>query len=78
MNLEEKLKKLVLLSQVRCKFVENPEEFIKNKIEEFKELLEERSKIMHKRLFETTKRFNNRLALFDKEKINAISFILTV
>ena len=74
MNLEEKLKKLVLLSQVRCKFVENPEEFIKNKIEEFKELLEERSKIMHKRLFETTKRFNNRLALFDKEKINAIKF----
>lgn len=74
MNLEEKLKKLVFLSQERCKFVENPEEFIKNKIEEFKELLEERSKIMHKRLFETTKRFNNRLALFDKEKINAIKF----
>ena len=42
MNLEEKLKKLVFLSQERCKFVENPEEFIKNKIEEFKELLEER------------------------------------
>lgn len=72
MNLEEKLKKLVFLSQERCKFVENPEEFIKNKIEEFKELLEEHSKIMHKRLFETTKRFNNRLALFDKKKTNAI------
>ena len=62
MNLEEKLKKLVLLSQERCKFVENPEEFIKNKIEEFKDLLDKERSKMHKRLFETTKRFNNRLA----------------
>lgn len=74
MNLEEKLKKLVLLSQERYKFVENPEEFIKNKIEEFKDLLDKERSKMHKRLFETTKRFNNRLALFDKKKTNAIKF----
>lgn len=74
MNLEEKLKKLVFLSQERCKFVENPEEFIKNKIEEFKDLLDKERSKMHKRLFETTKRFNNSLALFDKKKINAIKF----
>lgn len=72
MDLEEKLKKLVLLSQERYKFVENPEEFINNKIEEFKDLLD-KSKI-HKRLFETTKRFNNRLALFNKKKTNIIKF----
>lgn len=74
MNLEEKLKKLVLLSQERYKFVENPEEFIKNKIEEFKDLLDKERSKMHKGLFETTKRFNNRLALFDKKKTNAIKF----
>lgn len=59
MTLDERLKSLMIDSQDRCKFVENPDEYIKNEIKKYTTQL-------HKKWFETTKKFQKRLELSDK------------
>lgn len=67
MTLEEKLEKLMISSQERSQFSENPDAFIKRKCEEYYKRNDERHDNLKKRWYETKKRFQKRLELFDNE-----------
>ena len=66
MSLDEKLKNLVVYSQERFKFIENPDEYVKLECEDYKKSWENRR--LQKKWFETNKHFQKRLGLFDKER----------
>lgn len=66
--LDEKLKNLVIYSQERFKFIENPDEYIKLECEDYKKSWENRRTLLHKKWFETNKNFQKRLEIFDKER----------
>lgn len=65
--LDEKLKNLVIYSQERFKFIENPDEYIKLECEDYKKSWENRRALLQKKWFETNKSFQKRLELFDKK-----------
>ena len=67
MTLEEKLEKLMISSQERSQFSENPDAFIKRKCEEYYKRNDERHDNLKKRWYETKKHFQKRLELFDNE-----------
>lgn len=67
MDLNDRLNDLVLLSQERYKFIENPDGFIKRKCEWYKAGLDYGRTQLHKRLFQTTKSFQKKLELYDKK-----------
>ena len=71
-TLQERLKRLMIDSQERCKFVENPDEFIKNRIEHAKKTYDSARQSLHKRWFETNKSFQKRLEAFDESWNEAI------
>ena len=68
MSLDEKLKNLVIYSQERFKFIENPDEYIKLECEDYKKSWENRRALLQKKWFETNKSFQKRLEIFDKER----------
>lgn len=68
MSLDEKLKNLVIYSQERFKFIENPGEYVKLECEDYKKSWENRHSQLQKKWFETNKHFQKRLELFDKER----------
>lgn len=70
--LQERLKRLMIDSQERCKFIENPDEFIKNKIEYAKKTYDSVRQSLHKKWFETNKSFQKRLEAFDESRNEAI------
>lgn len=70
--LEERLKRLMIYSQERCRFIENPDEFIKNRIEYAKKTYDSIRQNMHKKWFETNKSFQKRLESFDESRNAAI------
>lgn len=65
MSLDEKLKNLVVYSQERFKFIENPDEYVKRECEDYKKSWENRR--IQKKWFETNKHFQKRLELFNKD-----------
>ena len=69
MTLEEKLEKLMISSQERSQFSENPGAFIKRKCEEYYKRNDERHDSLKKRWYETKKHFQKRLELFDNELV---------
>lgn len=66
MSLDEKLKNLIIYSQERFKFIENPNEYVKLECEDYKKSWENIRP--QKKWFETNKHFQKRLELFDKER----------
>lgn len=70
--LQEKLKRLVIDSQERCKLVENPDEFIREHIEYSKKTYDMVRSTLHKRWFESNKSFQKRLKSFDNSRSSAI------
>lgn len=70
--LKERLKRLMIDSQERCQFIENPDEFIKNRIEYAKKMYDSVRQSLHKKWFETNKSFQKRLEAFDESQNAAI------